>query len=70
MTSAQVSLPSQIDTYDSFLRLGETVSKEAGVYETLHGYFAQHTERLWKCCEHFDLLSRDLGDVLELGPFF
>jgi SAM-dependent methyltransferase len=70
MTSAPLSNPGQIDTYSSFLQMGERISKDAGVFETFYNYFFQQAARLWKSCEHFDLLSSRLGNVLEIGPFY
>jgi SAM-dependent methyltransferase len=54
----------------AFLSLGKEISREAGVEGGLHGYFVQHAPRLFKACRLFDLLDRDLGSVLEIGPFF
>ena len=38
--------------------------------ETIHGYFLIHRTRLYETCRRFDLFTRDLGDVLEVGPFY
>lgn len=69
MTTASERQVQQL-TYDQFLERGRALSKEAGVLETLHGYFEQHAVRLYQCCCLFDLLRRPLGHVLEIGPFY
>lgn len=35
-----------------------------------HGYFQYHRTRLYETCAQFHLLERDLGNVLDLGPFY
>jgi SAM-dependent methyltransferase len=57
-------------TLQQFLMMGEEVGREAGVLDGLQGYFRQHAKRLHQCCAFFDLFSRQLGDVLEIGPFY
>src|SRR5215471_14949457 len=57
-------------TEQDFLRLGEVISREAGVFDGLHGYFVMHAPRLFKACALFGLLEKKLGRVLEIGPFF
>jgi len=36
----------------------------------VHGYFRSHARRLYNTCKRFGLFSRNLGDVLEIGPFY
>jgi SAM-dependent methyltransferase len=43
---------------------------EAKVLDGLHAYFVQHCPRLYQSCRLFHLLQKDLGDVLEIGPFY
>ena len=57
-------------TLDQFLAEGRKLSDEAGVLDTLHGYFTMHAERLHRCCAEFGLFRGSLGNVLEVGPFF
>ena len=57
-------------TEAQFAEQGLALSREAGVVETLHGYFAGHVARLYKSCTVFGLLDRPLGDVFEVGPFY
>lgn len=49
---------------------GLALSKEANVVDTLHGYFTASMPRLYKTLRRFKLLESELGDVLEIGPFF
>lgn len=66
-------LPSQTArrmTPEQFNARGESLSAQAGVLDSLHGYFRAHARRLHRCCERFDLFSRPLGEVLEIGPFY
>jgi len=56
--------------FTQFFAEGKNLSTEAKVLDTLHGYFTQHAVRLHATCEQFGLFSGNLGDVLELGPFF
>jgi SAM-dependent methyltransferase len=46
------------------------LSTEAGVLDGLHAYFAQQGPRLYQSCRLFQLLQGNLGDVLEIGPFY
>jgi SAM-dependent methyltransferase len=57
-------------TLQQFMAGGEDLSKKAGVFDGLHGYFRAHVTRLHRTCELFELFSPGLGDVLEIGPFF
>jgi SAM-dependent methyltransferase len=56
--------------YQEFLARGLELSREAGVEDTLHGYFLQSASRLHKALGLFGLADRQLGDVLEIGPFY
>src|SRR2546421_6064150 len=56
-------------TLAEFKARGEALSAQAGVLDSLHGYFRLHAARLLRACELFDLF-RPLGDVLEIGPFY
>lgn len=38
--------------------------------EKFDGYFQLHAPRLFHCCKLFELFSRPLGNVLEIGPFY
>jgi SAM-dependent methyltransferase len=53
-----------------FIQAGIELSREANVQDGFHGYFMQHRTRIYKCLQHFGLLERKLGDVLEIGPFY
>lgn len=57
-------------TRNQFLAEGEAISTRAHVKNGLHGYFTQAAPRLHQSCKLFGLFSDDLGQVLELGPFF
>ncbi len=55
---------------EEFAAQGSALSREAGVQDQLHGYFVEHRNRLYKSCVIFGLLEKNLGDVLEIGPFY
>jgi len=57
-------------TQQEYVARGLALSREAGVLDTLHGYFVQQLPRLQRTCERFELFDRKLGDVLEVGPFY
>jgi len=57
-------------TQQEFAAAGLALSREAGVVDNFHAYFVQHCPRLYKLCRVFHLLENNLGDVLEIGPFF
>ena len=48
----------------------DALAARAGVIETAHGYFRAHRTRLYETCRKFALFERELGDVLEVGPFY
>jgi SAM-dependent methyltransferase len=55
---------------EEFVETGVALSREAKVLDGLHGYFTQHYSRVYECCQGFKLLESNLGDVLEIGPFY
>lgn len=55
---------------DEFIEAGVALSREAKVLDGIHAYFMQHCARVYRCCRRFKLLETNLGDVLEIGPFF
>jgi SAM-dependent methyltransferase len=55
---------------EQFAEAGVALSREANVLDGLHGYFVLHRTRIYNCLQHFKLLERNLGDVLEIGPFY
>jgi SAM-dependent methyltransferase len=57
-------------TEPEFMATGRELSREAKVLDTLHQYFAGHCHRLYGTCARFGLLEKDLGEVLEIGPFY
>ncbi len=57
-------------TEEKYVALGREFSAEAGVLNTLHGYFRQQVPRLHRTCQLFGLYEQPLGDVLEVGPFY
>jgi len=58
-------------TFDEFLEKGLSISKQANVVDSLHGYFIQSAPRLYHTLNHFGLLTNhNLGSVLDIGPFF
>jgi SAM-dependent methyltransferase len=60
----------QAMTIQEFRAAGEEIGKTIPADEGLHGYFQQHTSRLHRSCQLFDLFEGRLGDVLEIGPFY
>lgn len=62
--------PSSVASEEQFAAQGLAMSRAAGVVDGLHGYFACHYSRLYKTCSRFNLLSQELGAVLDIGPFF
>ena len=57
-------------TQEEFAAQGLALSREAGVTDRFHAYFVEHGNRLYKTCVVFGLLEKQLGDVLEIGPFY
>lgn len=57
-------------TSDTFNSRADGLAARAGVLETAHGYFRTHRTRLYETCRKFALFERELGDVLEVGPFY
>ncbi len=57
-------------TLSEFNDAGHKLSMEAGVLDSLHGYFALHSSRLFISCRQFSLFDGPLGNTLEIGPFF
>jgi SAM-dependent methyltransferase len=57
-------------TLQEYAARGLELSRQAGVLDTLHGYFVQQLPRLHQTCGLFGLFEARLGDVLEVGPFF
>ncbi len=57
-------------TRQEFETQGLALSREANALEQGQGYFALHAERLYQTCARFGLLDRNLGGVLEIGPFY
>lgn len=53
-----------------FLEQAEEISRQAEVIDGLHNYFRSSADRLYRSCELFNLFTRPLGDVLEIGPFY
>jgi SAM-dependent methyltransferase len=56
-------------TFDQFRQVGEGLRNKYNIGK-IHGYFQLHAPRLHQTCEVFDLFSKPLGDVLEIGPFY
>jgi len=57
-------------TKQEFAAQGLGFSREAGVEAGLHRYFVQHCTRLYETFRRFRLFDGELGDVLEIGPFY
>jgi SAM-dependent methyltransferase len=57
-------------TQGEFTAQGLALSREAEVVDRFHSYFVEHGNRLYKACVMFGLLEKQLGDVLEIGPFY
>lgn len=57
-------------TQQAYAEEGRLLSLEANVLDSLHAYFVQQGPRLYQACRLFQLFERDLGDVLEIGPFY
>lgn len=54
-----------------FRSFGDAINVRIAQPNTLHAYFAEGVSRLFKSCQSFGLFDkRDLGRVLEVGPFF
>jgi SAM-dependent methyltransferase len=70
MTSGTIGNQTGIPSEREFDALGRALSEEAKVLDGLHGYFVEHRSRLYKSCGLFKLLADELGDVLEIGPFY
>jgi len=57
-------------TEQEFVARGQVLSRQAKVLDTLHEYCVSHCHRLYGTCERFGLLEKDLGEVLDIGPFY
>jgi SAM-dependent methyltransferase len=57
-------------TEQEFADQGLALSREANVLADQHNYFVTHCPRLYQTCRRFELFDRDLGAVLEIGPFY
>jgi SAM-dependent methyltransferase len=57
-------------TRQEYAARGLELSRQAGVLDTLHGYFVLQLPRLHQACELFGVFEGQLGDVLEVGPFY
>lgn len=57
-------------TQCDFNAAAEALATRIGVRETHHGYFLSHRTRLYETAQRFRLFERDLGDVLDVGPFY
>jgi SAM-dependent methyltransferase len=57
-------------TQTEFAAEALALSTEAKVLDGVHGYFTAQAPRLYQSCQLFHLLEKELGDVLEIGPFF
>jgi hypothetical protein len=57
-------------TEQEFAAKGLALSRQAKVLDTLHKYFVSHCHRLYGTCTRFGLLEKDLGEVLDIGPFY
>jgi SAM-dependent methyltransferase len=53
-----------------FLNRGKQISTTAKELERFDGYFHSSAPRLFRSCEMFRLFECNLGDVLEIGPFY
>jgi SAM-dependent methyltransferase len=67
--AAQDETPTRM-TFDEFHRQADALATRIGVRDSMHGYFTSHRTRLYETCRRFDLFQRELGDVLEVGPFY
>src|ERR1039457_1383866 len=65
-----LSMDSRMMSHDEFIEAGAALSREANVSDGLHRYFTTHCDRIYECCRRFKLLESNLGDVLEIGPFY
>ncbi len=57
-------------TQAEFNAQADALAERIGVRDSHHGYFMSHRTRLFETCRRFGLFERDLGDVLEIGPFY
>jgi len=57
-------------TQNEFNAKADALATQIGVRDSHHGYFTIHRTRLYEMCKQFDLFERELGDVLEIGPFY
>jgi len=57
-------------TKNQFLTNAEAIRIKAQVPDGKHSYFTLWASRLYRSCEIFNLFSRRLGEVLEIGPYF
>jgi SAM-dependent methyltransferase len=57
-------------TRREFQSLTQSISTEAGVLDNHHAYFEEHAVRIYDWCLRFNLFDCDLGDVLDIGPFY
>jgi hypothetical protein len=57
-------------TQEKFQKITAGISREAGVVVKQDAYFEEHAVRIYDLCVRFNPLDRDLGDVLDNGPFY
>lgn len=57
-------------TKEEFYAEARKISEKAGVLDGLHQYFLQAGPRIHYCNQLFGLYGNQLGDVLEIGPFY
>ena len=57
-------------TLPEFIAAGEEIKGKFPAVAPQHGYFRQHAARLCQACNRFELFAGNLGDVLEIGPFY
>ena len=57
-------------TREEFQKVTAGISRQAGVVGKQDAYFEEHAVRIYDWCARFNLLDRDQGDVLDIGPFY
>lgn len=57
-------------TRQEFESFTAQISTEAGVVGKQDAYFEEHRVRIYDWCARFHLFARELGDVLDIGPFY
>jgi SAM-dependent methyltransferase len=57
-------------TLEEFTKSAEAVGDKLSPSGELMGYFRVHAGRLHQCARLFSLFTGNLGDVLEVGPFY